>query len=488
MYICFPQMPSDTRAPQRTVKSSSAPAIGIGITTHNRHAMLRNTLVEVRRFAPEGARIVVVDDASDVPVKEATFRFEKNVGIARAKNKCFELLEDFDHIFLFDDDTHPLSTDWWRPYVASPESHLQYMFEHLATGRKLDDATLIYSDGSITAWSHGRGSMLYFKRRCLEVVGGMDPAFGKWGFEHVELSGRIYNAGLTSFKFMDVVHGRGLFWAADEHEAVTTTAPLAERLTCLKRNREIWMQRKYSSHYVPYRESAVCPASEDVIITCYFTSHLDPERGVIWETDYCQLGPLIRSMKGQKIVILHDCLNEPDTETVSHVKVSTSLVAYWQKWVSLYQYLIQHPDIGRVFCVDATDVEMLRNPFPEMDDLLYSGDEPSRMDDAWMRCKHPAASVQLFIRQYAEYPLLNCGLLGGRRELVIRFIGAMLDAWGENIADVKFGRDLTVGHTEMGLYNLVMMTRFASRLSHGRHVNTVFKQNEYNNVSWWKHK
>lgn len=472
----------------RNTPLTTTPSIGIGITTHNRNTMLHKTLSEIRRFSPIGAKIIIVDDASEEPVPDATFRFEENVGIARAKNKCFELLADCEHIFLFDDDTYPLSTNWWQPYVDSSEPHLLYMFEDFATGRKLNDAALLYSDGHITAWSHGRGCMLYFERRCLDLVGGMDPEFGKWGYEHVELSGRIYNAGLTSFKFMDIANSRGLFWSADEHEATDSTVSGLERRKCLKRNKEIWERRKDSARFVPYCEGTVSPTDKDIVITCYFTGQPDPERGVTWDVDYNHMMPLIHSLNGQKLVILHDCFDEPDTETVTHVCVNTSLTAYWQKWISIYQYLLQHPEIERVFCVDATDVEMLRNPFPEMDDLLYSGDELTRMDDNWMRHKHPAASIQAFIRQNAEHPLLNCGLLGGSRALLIRFIGSLLDSWAENVANVRFGRDQTVGHTEMGLYNQVMITKFSSYLSHGRHVNTVFKKNEYNDVSWWKHK
>ena len=74
--------------------------IGIGITTHNRYETFSKTLVEIKRYAPKDAKIVVVDDASDIPVPEATFRFDTNVGIAAGKNKCMELLDECDHLFL----------------------------------------------------------------------------------------------------------------------------------------------------------------------------------------------------------------------------------------------------------------------------------------------------------------------------------------------------------------------------------------------------
>ena len=138
--------------------------IGIGITTHNRYDVFSKTLAEIKRLAPAGAEIVVVDDASDKPVPEATYRFARNVGIAAAKNKCFELLEGCDHIFLFDDDTYPVIEGWHQPYVASHEPHLMYIFQDFATGTKLNDTIKIYQDSEITAWSHARGCMLYFKR------------------------------------------------------------------------------------------------------------------------------------------------------------------------------------------------------------------------------------------------------------------------------------------------------------------------------------
>ena len=93
--------------------------IGIGITTHNRYDIFKKSYDEINRFLPSGAVLVVVDDASDTPVKEATFRFNENVGIAKAKNKCFELLYDSgcEHFFLFDDDCYPLVEDWYKPYM-----------------------------------------------------------------------------------------------------------------------------------------------------------------------------------------------------------------------------------------------------------------------------------------------------------------------------------------------------------------------------------
>ena len=113
---------------KREISALGTQTIGIAITTRNRRDIFQKTYAEIKRFAPSNSVLVVVDDASSVPCPEATFRFEQNVGIARAKNKCFELLykAGCEHFFLFDDDCYPKCEDWYRPYVESREPHLNY--------------------------------------------------------------------------------------------------------------------------------------------------------------------------------------------------------------------------------------------------------------------------------------------------------------------------------------------------------------------------
>src|SRR5690606_4684793 len=93
--------------------------IGIGLTTHNRRDVLKKSLSFHKKHLPKGAKLIVVDDASEIPVKGVDFRFEHNAGIAASKNKCIELLEGCEHIFLFDEDCWPITDDWHLPYINS---------------------------------------------------------------------------------------------------------------------------------------------------------------------------------------------------------------------------------------------------------------------------------------------------------------------------------------------------------------------------------
>src|SRR5699024_8487766 len=165
--------------------------IGVGVTTHNRPETVVETVKRIWEHTPD-AHVVVVDDASTTPIKGADYRFDKNVGIARAKNKCLDLLYSAgcEHIFLFDDDAYPLVDDWYTPYIDSPEPHLMAVFDK-PKGVAKHQVEILYGDEQHIAYHATRGYMVYLTRDVLDTVGGYDPGFGKWGWEHQSWSDRI---------------------------------------------------------------------------------------------------------------------------------------------------------------------------------------------------------------------------------------------------------------------------------------------------------
>lgn len=451
-----------------------APRIGVGITTHNRPDAFQKTFHEIKRRTP-GAKIVVVDDASDIPVQEATYRFEKNVGIARAKNKCLELLDDCDHIFLFDDDTYPIVDEWWKPYVESPEPHLAFSWNLID----------VYRDSKHAAFHASGGCMLYVEKHVLQAVGGMETCFGRWGWEHVNWSDRIHNAGFTTWRYADVVNSRDLFHPMDAGKEVKSTATKADFEHNQGPARELYMSKRYDSHYVEYRDL------EDVVITTLFTRVKDPQRGTRMKSDPTLVKHLANSLKGKKLIVLHDALENPHlAPNVEFVKVETGINPYFQRWQSIFQFLRSHPNIGRVWCVDGTDVEMLRDPFPEMEDgVLYTGFENATLRNAWMLKNHPDSKLQEFMRENPNMQLLNAGLLGGSRELVMRFAQKVTQFWyDDHIDEIQGWERGRAGVGDMGAFNYVARKLFADVISWGTHVNTIFKAEERNEFSWWKHK
>lgn len=481
------------------------PRVGIAITTHNRNEQINQMLTHLISVTPSDFPIIVVDDGSNDPVNltvsdAKVFRFEKNVGIAAAKNKCFELLMDLgvDHLFLFDDDCWPKVPDWWKAYTESPEPHLAYIFAEYPAEheRRLNDTIEISRDDSHVAWSHQRGCMLYYKRVVLDTVGGMDWAFGAWGYEHGSLADRIFNAGLTTHRYMDVIGSDQLIHSMDEHLEIGSTCSNAMRAEQIKRNSEHHRSSRNSAAYIDYRQRSKTNAITDVVITSYFTGQRDPERGETWSADYDKLDPLISSIKrGVQLVIIHDCFSDEDAQDshfIKHIRVPPIAISpYFARWIYARQYIGRHPEIARVWCVDATDVVMINSPFEEMQPgLLYTGDEPSILASPWMLSKHPAEWLQSFMRSSAPEVLLNAGLLGGERQTVLRFLSHLVGLWEDNKKDLHYGKSKSVGESDMALFNFVARQHFKSAIKHGRQVNTVFKrfQCTQNVKSWWRHK
>lgn len=441
--------------------------IGIGVTTHNRNALVASTIEKILATTP-GAKLVVVDDASQQPVKLAgaeVYRFENNVGIARAKNKCLELLTDCDHIFLFDDDTYPLQAGWYEPYIASPEHHLMYLFENWASGKPVGDDAIVYKDDQVIAHHHSRGCMLYVDKLALATVGGMDTRFGKAMNEHLDWSIRIHNAGLTTFKYMDVPGSEQLIYSMDQHQEVATS--ITNRRQYNEGNKHLLTASETSTEYIPY--------GKDVVIACYFAGVLDVQRNTTWAADFKLIEKLKQSVErnGIEFVLIHNCFDLPN-------KVTTSTTPYFERWLKEWQYLRDRRDISNVFVVDATDVDMINNPFAHIKPgKLYVGDEPGlTIASKWMLMRHQEPSVNRYLRENSHLPLLNCGVVGGERKLVMQLCR---DMYSYHMAAPQ---DLT----EMGIFNKLLHTKYADVVEYGRHVTSLFKKFERYTNAWFRHK
>lgn len=464
--------------------TANHPSIGVGITTRNRPDILAQALTEWRRHLPANATLIVIDDASKTPVPEADYRFNENVGIARAKNKALELLHaaGCEHIFLADDDIWPTTSQWWKPYVESPEPHLMWVFDK-PKGTTKSQVEIIYQDSQHTAYHATRGCLLYIQRHVLEAVGGMDPAFGRWGWEHVSWSDRIHSAGWTTWRYADVTNSNGLFYSLDAEAAIKSTATEADRRYSEGPGQELRMRSRHKPSYIEFREL------DNVVLTCLLTAKPDPQRGKPMAADPKLLAPLAKSVEQHRFVVLHTDL--PDNAYPEQYRVSQHINPYFERWLQYFHWLRDHPEVGKVWCVDGTDVTMLRDPFPEMEPgVLYVGSEPSTLRNTWMLEHHPDRKINTFMRENPNLQLLNAGLVGGDRQTVMAFCQAMCKEWFDDHIEWIFGWETErLGVGDMGAFQWVARNRFGDRLSYGSHVNTVFKSNETNNkVSWWKHK
>lgn len=458
--------------------------ISIAITTHNRYDVFSETYKNIKKHLPKGSTLIVVDDGSDIPVKEATFRFDKAQGIAVAKNKCLELMGDADYYFLFDDDVYPKVTNWHLEYINTGLNHLCFSFDKFSNGGT-NGRRKTGQDGNIIYWHEPCGLMLFLTRKCLETVGGFDPAYGKWGYEHVGYSMRIHNAGLTPKPFMDIKNSLDIFYSYDWDQTAKRSVPGPDRAKCIAPNERKYRSEVKSSHFIPYKPLNSC------VITTYFTGIVDPQRGTNYISDINVLKPLVESCwkNRVKIHLINDCFDnltlvtDHVSDTIIKVGFKPDKNPYFQRWFSIHKYLTDNPEIEQVFCVDATDVEMQVNPFMEMHKgFLYVGDEAgNRVYNEWLKRHHTHPIYNQTYKQFAHAPLLNAGIIGGFRDDVLYFCDKMMQMY---IATDGKNQLTDMAALQHVCYNWIGY----NKIKHGPRINTRFKAYERNNTSYFKHK
>ncbi|PPC63900.1 glycosyltransferase [Pantoea sp. ICBG 1758] len=466
--------------------------IGVAITTYNRPDTLAKALEHHLKYLPGGAKLVVVDDGSTIPaiVPEGIelIRFDASRGIVQAKNASLRALLDAgcEELFLFDDDAWPIVEDWHQPYIDSPEPHLSYQFLDLAVNIKLRDLSVLYQDDKHIAYTGQRGVMLYYHRSAINAAGGFDPIYQRGMYEHADLALRIYHRGLTSWAFADVVGSNRLIYSLDEHMNIKRSVNRVEREQQVKRNVGIYNHRReteYSGFVNIYDR-------HNVVITNFLTGYPDPQRNRHFDVDPALLEKWSTSIRGARAVVLADQLRDAPKEAMLFPVYESSMNVYFLRWFNVWQYLRDHPEIEKVWVTDGTDVEMLREPWDQMEPgKIYVGSEPKTYADSWVAKHHPEPVYQQFLAAHVHDVMLNAGLLGGSREDVMMFAHSILRIYS-NVESSNFWdkrkKPYAVG--DMVAFGIVGYRHF-HRLVFGPRVHTVFKTNGIGkDFAFWMHK
>ena len=214
--------------------------ISICITTRNRPESFAIVFERIKQHTNCEYQLVVVDDASDVPYCDATYRFKNRSGIPSVKNKCLELSK-YDHIFLFDDDTYPIADEWYLPYINSGKEHLCFTF-----------LTAFKRKEGFKHHTLGNGCMLYITRKCIDTIGGFDWNYGLGKYEHVDFSRRIFNSGLTESIFMDVERSDKLLYCMDQKREISRSFDKVEMRTLLQSGGIHFRKNRNSKEYINF--------------------------------------------------------------------------------------------------------------------------------------------------------------------------------------------------------------------------------------------
>jgi hypothetical protein len=173
----------------------------------------------------------------------------------------------------------------------------------------------------------------------------------------------------------------------------------------------------------------------NVVLTVYLTQRQDPQRKITWPPN-CDdtVRTWIRSLERCKLtgVIFHDGLSdhfidkwENDALLFWPIDWSTPWTAAEER-VKIYRDWLVVNDCDWVLTTDLADVEFHRDPFEVMNDpeRLYIGSENERIGEVelfqqWMRAAYRRVS-------FADFRILNPGIVGGKYDLMVKFLGRWL--------------------------------------------------------------
>lgn len=221
----------------------------------------------------------------------------------------------------------------------------------------------------------------------------------------------------------------------------------------------------------------------NVVLTCLLTNTPDPQRGEHLAADpslFVQLRDSVHH-NGRTLTVLHDCLDGADEGIDAFVMVEPGGNPYFYRWrVIADEVRTLNPD-DLVWCVDATDVEMLHDPFPQMQrGIVYTGSEPWSISDGspfdrWLRKHCPSRNA--WYDAHPKRPFLNMGILGGSAE----DIAIIADQLADSEAD---GDDW-----EIGAWQQIAHDQYGDVIQTGEPVHTLFRAQDRDHPSaWWRHK
>ena len=176
-------------------------------------------------------------------------------------------------------------------------------------------------------------------------------------------------------------------------------------------------------------------------------------------------------------------------------KKPDNMSLYLHKFIVCYKWLLDHPEYDEIWIVDSTDTEMLATPNPK-EGVIYTG------YDAYFPAFGVYSTFLWFLGGWADGVYVpqgfgrgkrngefetrylkdlhikdrpyNCGILGGKRKIVMEFLEDFVDRLSKNDIDL-----------EMVPFNYLCYTKYAGKV---RNCATRMTLGEKDYNKWWRHK
>ena len=244
---------------------------------------------------------------------------------------------------------------------------------------------------------------------------------------------------------------------------------------------------------------------KQLILACHITGVYDVNRNeTLMPDDFSIVSEWVKSVERLNLqgIIFHNNFSTQTCQSFNSEHVQFVKIAHHPKFnPNVYRYFVylnylkqNREEIESIFITDVSDVCVLKNPFSENlfktnSKAIFCGDEPKILENEWMLAH--SSHLRSKIADYAQYEsdfatatLLNCGIVGGKIEVMFPFLQKLCELHESYNFDNK-----TAYTGDMGAFNYLIRTQFNEVVLHGTPINTVFKAYDVENKEcWFRHK
>jgi hypothetical protein len=199
-----------------------------------------------------------------------------------------------------------------------------------------------------------------------------------------------------------------------------------------------------------------------------------------------------------KGIIFHNNFSEDTVSKYQNKNIRFIKVEYDTNFnPNVYRYFIykayfeaNFENIDACFLTDISDVVTINNPFisnyfKENPNKIFCGDEPKTLENDWMQAhsthlRNKIANYASFETKFKNEALLNCGIIGGKSDIMKEFIDKIWHIHQQYNFDNK-----TAYTGDMGAFNYIIRTQFNERLLHGFPINSIFKEYQIERKDCW---
>lgn len=244
---------------------------------------------------------------------------------------------------------------------------------------------------------------------------------------------------------------------------------------------------------------------QPLVMACHITGVYDVNRNQqLPDDDFSLVAEWVSSVNSLNIngVLFHNTLSDATCSAYPNKHVRFVRINHDSRFnPNVFRYFVyrnwlrtQDSAVESLFITDVSDVAVVRNPFLEplfrnSPDALFCGDEPTPLHNEWMlahatHLREQIADYASYEDRFADYTLLNCGIVGGHIAVMQSFLEQLCGIHERYNANNK-----TAYTGDMGAFNYLARTCFNNHLRHGEPINTAFKAYQNDRMDcWFRHK